>query len=347
MKYILPLIIAVLSVNILFAQDIHFSNMNETPVVLNPALSSTAYDTRAIVNYKSQWASVSAPYQTYGFSIERAINHLKVRKRYWGVSLTAYNDKAGDLGVGSLSAQLGINFITKITRFAKLSGGIGGGVAYRTLGNATKARWESQYNGYNYDASLNAGETTPRSSFLQGDYAVGIDYHYARTDKTISSQDAISYDIGVSAFHFTVPKLNYLTNTDRQYTKVVFHTNFSIGIKNAGMTVLPSLIYMRQGPAQLINGGLMFKRVFKSSSVYTQGSKPFAFAIGAFYRWNDAIIPSLLIELDKYALGFSYDLNISKLKTASKLNGGMEVSLRFNMSPGYGQALGNNLGRER
>ncbi len=89
----------------------------------------------------------------------------------------------------------------------------------------------------------------------------------------------------------------------------------------------------------------MIKRIFKSSSVYTQHSKPFAFSLGAFCRINDAIIPSLLIEYDKYALGFSYDLNISKLRTASKLNGGMEISLRFNVSPGYGKALGNNTGR--
>ena len=43
------------------AQDIHFSQFNETPVILNPALSCTAYDTRIIANYKNQWGSVSSP----------------------------------------------------------------------------------------------------------------------------------------------------------------------------------------------------------------------------------------------------------------------------------------------
>lgn len=329
------------------AQDIHFSNSTETPVILNPALSCTEYDTRIIANYKSQWATVTVPFQTYGISLERAIGHLKTKKTYGGFSLIVNSDKAGDLGLGSINAQIGINLITRITRFAKLSGGIGGGIAYRTLSSPSKMRWESQYNGYNYDATIGSNDVQPRTSFLQGDYVLGIDYHYARTDRTISSEDAISYNIGLSAFHFSVPKLNYTSAVDRQYTKIVFHTNFNIGIRNSGMTVMPSLIYMRQGPAQLINGGLMFKRIFKSASVYTQHSKPFAFALGAFYRVNDAVIPSLLIEFDKYALGFSYDLNVSKLKTSSKSNGGMEVSLRFNVSPGYGQWLGNNMGRER
>jgi type IX secretion system PorP/SprF family membrane protein len=338
-------IIIILSSLLVVSQDIHFSNSSETPVLLNPALSSTAYDTRIVANYKSQWASVTTPYSTYGISLERAINHLKTKKTYVGVSLIAYSDKAGDLGLGSMMAQLGVNVVTKVARYAKLSGGIGGGVTMRSLNNPNNMKWESQYNGYAYDSGVSSGEAAPTSKFLQGDFVLGIDYHYSRTDRTISSQDGTSYDIGLSAFHFTVPKLNYTSNIDKQYTKIVFHTNFNIGIKNAGMAILPSLIYVRQGPAQQINGGVMFKRIFKGASVYTSKQKPAAFALGAFYRWNDAVIPSLLIEYDKYALGFSYDLNVSKLRTASKLNGGMEISFRFNVSPGYGKALGNNQGR--
>ena len=78
------------------AQDIHFSQFNETPVILNPALSCTAYDTRVIANYKNQWASVSSPYLTYGLSLEKTLKHLKLKKSYVGTSFTIYNDKAGD-----------------------------------------------------------------------------------------------------------------------------------------------------------------------------------------------------------------------------------------------------------
>ena len=61
-------------------QDIHFSQFNETPVILNPALCGTAYDTRIVANYKNQWASVTSPYQTYGISVEKALKHLKLKK---------------------------------------------------------------------------------------------------------------------------------------------------------------------------------------------------------------------------------------------------------------------------
>ncbi len=56
------------------AQDIHFSQFNETPVLLNPAMSCTAFDTRIIANYRNQWASVTSPFQTYGISIEKQLN---------------------------------------------------------------------------------------------------------------------------------------------------------------------------------------------------------------------------------------------------------------------------------
>ena len=52
-------------------------------------------------------------------------------------------------------------------------------------------------------------------------------------------------------------------------------------------------------------------------------------AAGTFYRWNDAVVP--LIRLDYYqsGIGVSYDINVSKLKTASQMCGGLEVTLSY------------------
>lgn len=336
------LLLLLLSVKFIYAQDVQFSNSSETPVVLNPALSCTAYDTRIIANYKNQWASVSVPYKTYGISIEQALNHLKIRKTFVGVSLICFSDKAGDLGLGSVFGQFGLNVVTKVARYAKLSAGIAGGITYRTLSNPNNMRWSSQYNGYVHDAKVSSGEAPPSTSFVQGDYVVGVDYHYSRVEKTFFTQHATTADIGIAVSHFSVPKINYTTNTDRQYTKFVFHSSFSLGVKSIDMAILPSFVYIQQGPSKQINAGFMFKRIYKSTSFYTNRSKSAAFAIGAFYRLNDAIVPSVLIELDKYALSFSYDINVSSLKTASKFKGGMELGLRFNVNPGYGKGLGNN-----
>src|ERR1035437_3976805 len=81
----------------LFAQDPHFSQYNETPIYINPALSGVAYDARVNMNYKSQWKSVAVPYKSYGASAEFAIRHKKLNKKsYFTTGLMVYNDVSGN-----------------------------------------------------------------------------------------------------------------------------------------------------------------------------------------------------------------------------------------------------------
>src|SRR5574343_745575 len=160
------------------AQDIHFSQYTEAPVVVNPALITTSYDTRAIANYRTQWGSVAKSYQTHGVTFEQAIRHLKLKKNYVGIALNIFSDKAGDAKLGSLMPNIGINYVTKASKFSKLSGGIQFGMVYRTI-NVSALRWDSQYDGYEYNASLPSGETTPQSSIVSFDAGGGINFHYA------------------------------------------------------------------------------------------------------------------------------------------------------------------------
>ena len=50
---------------------------------------------------------------------------------------------------------------------------------------------------------------------------------------------------------------------------------------------------------------------------------------GAFLRWGDAIIPIMKLDIYKMAIGLTYDINISKLTTASKMRGGFEATLSY------------------
>jgi hypothetical protein len=50
---------------------------------------------------------------------------------------------------------------------------------------------------------------------------------------------------------------------------------------------------------------------------------------GAVYRWKDAIIPVVKINTNKLSIGLSYDVNTSKLKTASSYRGGFELTLSY------------------
>ena len=53
------------------AQDIHFSQLYETPLYLSPANTGffNGY-VRAIANYRNQWASMNNAFQTMAFSLD-------------------------------------------------------------------------------------------------------------------------------------------------------------------------------------------------------------------------------------------------------------------------------------
>lgn len=326
------------------AQDIHFSQYTEAPVVVNPALITTSYDTRAIANYRTQWGSVAKSYQTYGVTFEQAIRHLKLKKNYVGIALNIFSDKAGDAKLGSLMPNIGINYVTKASKFSKLSGGIQFGMVYRTI-NVSALRWDSQYDGYEYNASLPSGETTPQSSIVSFDAGGGINFHYAKSERYISAQDGAKCDIGFSAFHYNIPKNSFFSSSEKLFTKYIFHANLDYGIKSAGIALVPSIIYMRQGPSTEATLGFLFKYIIEDQATYTNLKRASSVSFGIYYRLKDAVIPTVLFQKSKYAIGVAYDINVSQLTPASKLKGGLEVMLRFNTSPGYGKALGASVNR--
>ncbi len=54
-----------------------------------------------------------------------------------------------------------------------------------------------------------------------------------------------------------------------------------------------------------------------------------AISLGGYLRARDAISAQVLFEFHQFAIGASYDFNISGLKPATNARGGLELSLRF------------------
>jgi hypothetical protein len=51
--------------------------------------------------------------------------------------------------------------------------------------------------------------------------------------------------------------------------------------------------------------------------------------LGGIYRWNDAFIPVVKLDYQNFSFGLSYDVNVSKLKTASQSKGGFELTISY------------------
>lgn len=326
------------------AQDIHFSQYAEVQSNINPALAGSIYNTRAMANFRTQWGSVAQAYQTIGFSFEQTIGFKKLKGNYPTVFVNVFRDQAGDARLRKLNPNIGVSQHVKIDKNSKLGVGFQGGFVYKTI-DLTNLRWGTQFDeeSLSYNPNLSNGEnTTPRSAITGYDFVVGANYSYAKSDRFISSRDGNKFNGGASLYHFKIPKNSFLQTNERLYTRINIHANADIAIPNSKNAVMPMLLVMIQGKSREFIGGALFKFILNDQSTFTQNNKPSAFAIGAQYRYKDAIIPSALYQYDKYSLGLSYDINVSALTPASRRFGGLEVMLRYNLSPGYGKNLGRS-----
>ncbi len=341
-SYIIKSVIALTCLSQLaVAQDIHFSQYNETPSIINPALAGVRYNTSVSVNYKDQWGSVANKYQTSGISLEQTIKFRKLKRNYVAVAANIFRDNAGDAKLKTLNPNLGFSYVQRITRKMKLSAGVQGGFFYRTI-DVDNLRWDKQYNGYAYDGGLPSGESAPRSAITSYDLGAGMNLSFAESDRFISSRDASKFNVGFSAYHYSIGRNSFFTTEEKLQTRICGYFNGDFNIPSSKNAVLPSFLLMRQGPSTEVVVGALIKFIIVDQSTYTGNRKPFALSIGGHYRFKDAIIPALLMQYDRYAFGVSYDINVSALTPASRRNGGLEIMLRYNMAAGYGRNLGRS-----
>lgn len=324
------------------SQDFHFSQYNENPLLVNPALAGSNQVMRASVVYRTQWSAVATPYTTYGLSFEsrfkasnwekadpkRTMIFKKAKNRMAG-GISIYNDKAGDAKVGTFVTNLTYAMFFPLNEHSNLSLGLQGGFAQRKMDDS-KLIYGEQYNGYTYDANLPSGELYSRQSFMYGDMGSGIVYTFSRGEKSMAANDQIDAQVGFSAFHLTRPQQNFLNGeSDRMYRKYVFHGNLLFGIPNTLIGIAPNWLIQMQGSSKEIIAGMMVKYYIKDNSKYTGFLKRSSIGIGANYRTGDAVITTILVEFGRFAVGYSYDINVSKLANASHGRGGSEITLRM------------------
>lgn len=333
------LFIIILFANILRAQDVHFSQFNNSPLIVNPALTGLFFgDQRVNVNFKDQWRSIGKTYRTYAASYDQGILKNKMKGGYVGVGAQFYSDKAGDLNMGKTFFQLNASSILEMNRSQLLSVGIYTSYTQHSI-DFTNSTWDQQYNGTNYNSNLPSNEgNLNTNSWGNVDVGIGVNWYYEQGTASMSSYDAFKINIGVSASHVNRSKLEYaISNTTVKETldmKIIAHANSFIALKNTRTSFIPSFMFAIQGPSTEILSGLFYRLRLTEASKITGTIKEAAISLGGYYRFGDAIVPALEFEFDQYAIGISYDTNISSLTNSTNFKGGFEISIRFtNPSP--------------
>ena len=312
------------------SQDIHFSQFNSNPLTINPALTGVFNgDQRGVLNYKDQWTSFGEGYKTYSVSFDMRTMNNKWKNGCLGVGLNIFNDVAGSSKMSTTKALLSVSGIIDINKQHQFIAGIQGGMVQNSL-NSSNLIWDDQYVNGSYNSNVSSLDYVNAEPFYYADMSAGISWNYVTGQSTISSYDATRIQAGVSYHHINRPTLEFRNNnTDVLYSKLIFHSTAHYGIKNSRLAIRPGLLVVVQGSSNEIVAGATLRYRMKESSRYTGYFSEQALSLGGHYRWNDAFIPSVWYEISNLAIGVSYDVNLSPLRAASNLKGGMEISLRF------------------
>jgi len=300
------------------------------PLTINPATAGVFDGNfRAIMNYRSQWGSISNPFRTYSFGIDGGVLKNKWRNGYIGLGLNAFKDAAGTTDFGTTKINLALSSVIFLNDKNSASIGLLGSWAQNSM-DPTNLQWSSQFNGQTFDGSLSSNENFTYENTNYFDFSAGALWAYGKSSRTISSSDALKIQAGLAFYHISRPsqQINF-GEIDKLYSKWAFHTESFIGLSNSKLALKPKLLVFIQGPTREISIGNMFRYTIQEKSKYTGLFNGMAIAFGGYYRLGDAFAPSVEFEVAHFALGVSYDVNTSKLTAATGGSGGYEIYIRF------------------
>lgn len=314
------------------AQDIHFSQMAYSPLTLNPALTGANYDLQANINYRNQWNSVAEPFQTIAASVDTRLNAKKKRRKkaHLAAGLNFFNDRAGSAQV--MTNNVNLHFATHVMLGAghTLGAGIYGGWAQRSL-NPYAGKWGSQYNGLEYDPTLQSGEVFASSAFHMFDTGAGLVYTFQSGESRIAENDTKLLNVGFAAYHLNRPGYSFIDRPqERMYMRFSGFVNGSFGIRNTNVILEPGVFFHQQGNAREIFFGMYGRYILKGESRITSFVQRTTVALGLFCRNQDALVAKAHVEWNGVGVGIAYDFNLfNSLAAMSRSRGGFEVSMRW------------------
>lgn len=319
LKYLFILLL--LRGGISYAQDIHFSQFFEAPLLRNPSLAGIFNgDIRVQGVYRDQWNSFTNAYRSGSFNMEYK-QPIGRQDDFITMGLQTVYDKAGSVALTTTQILPALNYHKSLNsdRNMYLSLGFMGGLVQKRL-DRSRVTTNNQYDGNGYNPSLPDGEyfTDFKQNYWDG--SVGMSFN-----SNLSSNEDNTFFIGAAYHHFNRP-LNsfYKDPAIGLEPKWVFSSGVKLAINEYSFFNLQGDYSQQAGSQEVVAGALYGHKLgdFPDDPQYI-------IYAGAFLRWRDALIPVVKIDFRPMSVAISYDVNVSQLKTASMGRGGVELSVSY------------------
>jgi len=311
-KYIcISLILSVLALNNLQAQNLHFSQFYASPLNLNPALlGNFAGDFRFVANHRNQWKSISLPYKTY--SLAGDANFGKPASKFtFGAGILLNSDKAGDANMGNTEIGIGLSVKYKLLKNNNLQLSFGILTTYNSWSfDRDKLIFDSQYS--NPNAGTPIAVYNDNTNYFSVNSGISVDY---------TSPKNWAFQFGTAVLHANSPRFSFSDKVDlRVDRRLNIHSQLKIPVASY-FHLIPTAVYTVQAVRnELVMGvlsALSFRAAFNK------------FYLGVFTRLSDALILTSGVDYKNWQFLLSYDINLSGLKVATRQQGGFELALRY------------------
>lgn len=292
------------------AQDIHFSQVDANPLLLNPAYAGF-FDGmgRFGLTYRNQWLAAMIPYQTLAVTGEMAVWHDQQTGNGLSVGGSVFADHAGELSYGSTSAHVSPAFYFALNRYRNNYLSLGFDLGWGQSGfDPSRADLDdpSEY----FD--------TPHVGYVL--VGLGAAWYYQPVSE-------VSVRLGVSARNVNRPRLTYLGDEESRLPM-----RFSIFGRGEWrrwqqVSIMPQLMIQKQGEyAEMVYGADV--KWYMSEG----GAHETSMRLGLAMRQADALITNLVVEYDAFIFTFCYDATVSDLASAAKGVGAMELGLVYRLA---------------
>lgn len=302
------------------AQDPQFSQYYAAPLNLNPGLTGINQQGRAGINYRNQWPSIDATFETYSFFLD-----YNFEEYFSSLGLIVNTDREGIAGLRS--TMIGLQYAYQVQLSYKWTFRPAVQIAYyqRDI-NFDQLTFGDQFNSVGQVVLNNT-----REQFNTGLNANFLDVSFGG----IWFNDRIWG--GISVYHVTEPNQSLAGGDSPLYQRRSFHGGYKINfheISNSAQnrptrerSLTPTFNYRSQGEFDQLDLGVYFTL------------EPLI--LGLWYRGvpikslenianNESVIFMAGVNSNNVTIGYSFDYTISDLGINS--GGAHEISLVYTFS---------------
>ncbi len=312
------------------AQDLHFSQFFNSPLTTNPANTGFLPDNdyRLGANYRQQWLSIPAQFQTMSIFGDAQAFRDKFETGWVGLGGVILRDVAGSGNLTSTKVYGSAAYHQMLGSTGLLSVGFNLGWANKRV-DVTKFTYDNQWNGKFFDVNAPSGESFAATNINYLDVQVGVNYAYFPSDN-------VYFHAGASVQHVNAPKETFFAFTpgyDNTISRRYIGFVDAVFKVNDRVIVSPAAYYTTQAKASEFTLGM-------HGNYNLSGDGEMQVIGGLYYRYADAVIPMIGFQWKSVRLTFTYDATTSSLKNYNNMRGASEFALIYQ---GYYNQFNQNL----